>query len=242
MIEIERIAISPMKVLLSGLAAMVILLVTAIPSAASWGKGECYEAEGHHCYSMTEWLMTHSGENVKGAEDIPETSSMNVPEWESGSFVDNEMWLSFNSSGGWLEIGQEGGNGLSCCTLHPFIAHNEYVNSSGQLIGYEEYTWQEVNASPRNLYRIEDPGANGTWCEYIWNNQVDCKSKPGHWGTYADDLQAGIEAFAGTKPSNSGNQEVDFIAHNGEHRTWGSASRVGERLVTTPLSTRRRLP
>jgi hypothetical protein len=202
---------------------MLVCLTTAIPSAAWWGKTEC--SAGAHCYSETQWRMTHAGENVRGAEDIPETWSMAVPQWEYGTFVDNEMWLIFEPSEGWLEIGQESGSFQSCCTLHPFIAHGEYV-SNGEAVGYEAYTWNSVVAEPRNLYRIEDPASNGTWCEYIWNNQVDCKAKPGHWTTYANYLQAGIEAATETKPTNSGAQEVDFVTHNGEHRQWGSASPV----------------
>jgi hypothetical protein len=210
----------------SVLVATALACSTTATASASWAKGQCYEAEHHHCYAFTQWVMTYPGESVKGAEDIPETTSMDVPEWENGSFVTNEMWLSFwETGGGWLEVGQIGGQG-SCCTLHPFIAHAEYVNAKDEPIGYQEYTWTEVNAEPRNLYRIEDPAANGTWCEYIWNNEVDCKSKPGHWTTYSDELQAGLEAYANAKPTNSGRQEVDYIAHGGEHRAWGSKEAV----------------
>ncbi|HXP99595.1 MAG TPA: hypothetical protein VN845_05970 [Solirubrobacteraceae bacterium] len=215
-----------MILLLSGLAISVVTSATATPARASWGKGECYESESAHCYAYTEWEMTHAGESVKGAEDIPDTTLMDVPEYANGSFVDDEMWLGFSSSEGWLEIGQEAGSNKSCCTLHPFIAHAEYRNSSGHAIGYEEYTWNEVDAEPRNLYRIEDPSANGTWCEYIWNNLVDCHAKPGYWSTYANELEAGMEVYANSKPTNAGSQEVDYIAHGGEHRAWGGASEV----------------
>lgn len=205
---------------------ILVALVLASPAAASWGKGECYEGEAGHCYALTEWVMTHSGESVKGAVDIPDTTAMDVSEYASGAFVNDEMWLSFQSSGGWLEIGQTAGNGESCCTLHPFIAHAEYVNGKGQIIGYQEYIWKTVDAEPRNVYEIEDPSANGTWCEYIWGNEVDCHSKPGYWSTYSNTLEAGIEAYSNSHPSNAGSQEVAYVAHGGEHRAWGGSSKV----------------
>jgi hypothetical protein len=61
------------------------------------------------------------------------------------------------------------------------------------------------------------------WCEYIWNNQVDCKNKGAYWPAYSDQLQAGVEIADNTHPYNAGSQEVDYIAHNGAHRAWGSA-------------------
>jgi hypothetical protein len=219
--------IRTLRTLLCSLVVASVVAVSATPASAAWGGGECNHI-GPHCYAKTEWVMTHSGESVKGAEGIPETWSMSVPEWELGAWVDDEMWVAFQPSLGWLEIGQTAGgehSGWSCCALHPFIAHAAET-VKGLVYGYEEYTWVNVFAESRNLYRIEDPGLNGTWCEYIWNNQVDCKYGPGYWNTYATILQAGIEAATNTHPLNSGAQEVDYIAHGGEHRSWGGASPV----------------
>jgi hypothetical protein len=203
------------------LVTLLLLAVSPAVAYATWG-GECSYGEGHHCYAVTEWLMSGGSESVKGATFVPTTLGINVPEWSTGAFVDDEGWLSFWESGGWLEAGQEAGNWLSCCTLHPFIAHAIKVNSKGKAVGYEQYTWETVEASPTNVYRIEDPEANGTWCEYIWSSQVDCKTHKGYWTTYGTLLEAGIEAASEHKPSNVGNQEVNYIAHSGEARAWSS--------------------
>ena len=159
---------------------------------------------------------------------------MEVPEWYDGYFVDDEMWVSFQSSGGWLEIGQTAGYSeageTNCCTLHPFIAHAVYTGSKGEIHGYEEYTWIAVDAEPTNLYKVEDAADNGNWCEYIWNSVVDCHSKSGYWSTYSDELEAGIEAASNIKPYNGGSQEVDAVAREGSHRAWtgSETSAVGE--------------
>jgi hypothetical protein len=228
-----------MKKLLIG---TVMAFVLAIPASAgaSWGNGECMLTEHNpgHCYAYTYWQMEGGSESVKGAEFIPDTTAMNVPEWNLGAIVNNEGWLSFPSSGGgWLEIGQQAGGGNDCCTLHPFIAHAEY-KVGNIAYGYQQYTWTTVNASPRNLYRIEDPAANGTWCEYIWNNQVDCKNKGAYWPPYSTELQAGVEVADNSHPTNAGSQEVDYIAHNGAHRSWGSAGNPANGYISPgPQST-----
>lgn len=210
----------------SVLLGLLLALVLAAPAAARWGQERCSFAT--HCYALTAWHMSDPPESVKGAEDIPTTTSMNVPEYFNQATVSNEMWVSFaNNEGGWLEIGQLAGRAVgNCWTLHPFIAHA--LRESGY--GYQEYIWWAVTAEPRNIYKIEDPAANGNWCEYIWGNQVDCKSKPGYWAAYADELEAGIEATSDTRPYNGGSQEVDAVAHDGSHRAWTGSrtSAVGE--------------
>jgi hypothetical protein len=209
------------------LLGLLLALVLAAPAWASWGNGHCELGEGRHCYSITAWRMHDPPESVKGGLAFITTNDITVPEFANGSFVDDEMWVSFQSSGGWLEIGQTAGNGGvtpgqgDCCTLHPFIAHAEWCcNGKGEPVGYEEYLWWTVHAEPRNLYKIEDPAANGYWCEYIWENGVDCHSKPGHWPAYADDLEAGIEAASNSRPYNGGSQEVAAVARDGSHRSW----------------------
>ncbi len=208
--------------------AMLVVVLTLTPAAwASWGGGECHEGgPAGHCYSVTYWSMSQAaGESVKGLVDVPYTTTMNVPEYYNNAFVNDESWLSFtNAQSGWLEIGQTAGSSRgsgesSCCTLHPFIAHS--LTSTGA--GYEQYFWWGVNASPQNIYKIEDPANNGNWCEYIWENVVDCHTKPGYWPAYATELQAGMEVYTNGRPSNAGSQQVAAIARNGEHRAWGGS-------------------
>jgi hypothetical protein len=221
------------------LAVVVAALAFSAPAQASWGDGECYwGVTTGHCYAITSWEMEGGQESVKGATFVPTTTLMNVQEWASGGRVNDEGWLRFKNSGGWLEAGQSAGylpNEQSCCTLHAFIAHaiRTEINKAGKevVVGYEEYAWPGV-AEPRNVYRIEDPAANGTWCEYIWNNEVDCKNKGSYWPAYSDFLQAGIEAIQNTRPENSGSQEVNFITHSGEARAWGGANTQAEGFIS----------
>lgn len=215
------------------LAVAISMLVSVSPASASWGNGHCTINDEHHCYALTRWAMEDPPESVKGAEDIVTTNSVNVPEFSNGSFVDDEMWVAFKSSGGWLEIGQTAGDGENCCTLWPFVA----LALKGNSEGYEEYVWDHhfgtpVEASPTNLYKVEDPSANGTWCWYIWNNQVGCHAKPGYWNNYSDLLEAGIEAASNSRPYNEGSQEVDAIFHEGSHHEWKGSRTEAEGYVT----------
>ncbi|MFI4977206.1 MAG: hypothetical protein ACHQC8_00790 [Solirubrobacterales bacterium] len=177
-----------------------------------------------------------SGTSAKGAaaySGLPGgivVESANVPEYYAEGFVDDEMWLSF-PAGGWLEIGLTAGynatTGGNCCTLHPFIAHAVYVNGNG-IQGYEEYTWAYTEAYPIFQAKIEDPGANGNWCEYIFNAPsawvpVDCHTKP-YWPVYASKLEAGEEAVSNnTRVYNGARQEVAEVTHSGGWVPWYGA-------------------
>src|ERR1700722_1206852 len=125
---------------------MLLLLAIAGPADARWGQERC--SLPTHCYALTGWHMLDARESVKGAEDIPDTTSINVPEYFNQATVSDEMWVSLaRNEGGWLEIGQLAGRASgNCCTLHPFIAHA--LRESGY--GYEEYIFASVNAEPRN--------------------------------------------------------------------------------------------
>jgi hypothetical protein len=206
------------------LGVLATLTLGFAPAAdASWGKEKC--SSETHCYAIAEWAMTGGTESVRGAEDVPTTNVFNAQEWESGGFVDDELWVSFpNKSGGWLESGQTAGwtalGRTDCCTSHPFIALS--LNSSGY--GYEEYVWITVNAEPTNVYSIQDPSANGVWCFYINGTNQGCKSKPSYWAEYSSNVKAGIEASSHYQtPENSGSQQVNATARNGAVKEWKGA-------------------
>ena len=99
----------PVLVLIT-LTALASLLLP-VTASASWGNGECYLNEEHHCYAITEWAMMGGNESVMGATFVPDTTSIAVPEFAAGAFVTNEGWVNF-SSGGWMEAGQIAGYGL----------------------------------------------------------------------------------------------------------------------------------
>jgi hypothetical protein len=211
------------RVLLLGLLAVT----SSAPATAEarWGNEKC--SLETHCYAVTS-----VNTSAKGGVAYIQEESANVPEYYAGAFVDDEMWLSF-PKGGWLEIGLTAGynvtTGGNCCTLHPFIAHAVYVNGNG-IQGYEEYTWVYVEAYSLIQTKIEDPAANGNWCEYIFNapsywNPVDCHTKPGYWTTYSSHLEAGLEAASNnSRAYNGARQEVAQVTHNGTWLAWNGAN------------------
>jgi hypothetical protein len=207
------------QALLLGLLGLSAVAPTA--AQARWGNEKC--SLETHCYAITS-----VNTSAKGGVAFIQEESANVPEYAAGAFVDDEMWLSF-PRGGWLEIGLTAGynavNGGNCCTLHPFIAH-----SLAGLYGYEEYTWANVEAYSLIQTKIEDPAANGNWCEYIFNapsywNPVDCHTKPGYWTTYSSRLEAGLEAASNnSRPYNGARQEVAQITPGGGSLAWNGAN------------------
>jgi hypothetical protein len=212
------------------LSTTVLVLTAALGGSsaqARWGNEKC--SLQTHCYAVTSVNV-----NAKGGVAYIQEESANVPEWAAEAFVDDEMWVSF-PAGGWLEIGLTAGwnpgpSHGDCCTLHPFIAHAEYVNSAGKEVGYEEYVWYLVNANSLIHTKIEDPYLDGKWCEYIWNGPttwetVDCHSKPGWWTIRASHEEAGLEASSNnSKPYNGARQEVAQVVDGGGWLPWTGAA------------------
>jgi hypothetical protein len=89
---------------------------------ATWGNN-CKIANSHHCYDLAEWAMT-GHEEVRGAYEFQDTTAMDVPDSESGAFVDNEQWVSMyeTKGGSWMENGQQGGEYKGCCQIWWFFA------------------------------------------------------------------------------------------------------------------------
>lgn len=187
---------------------------------ASWGGGACTLEQ--HCYSVTRWVMNDPPESVKGGVAFITTNQMDVPEWANGSFVDNEIWVIFQSSGGWIETGQTSGNGDDCCTLHAFVAHALNYD----LKGYEEYIYTGFADSPTSKFYIEDRGANGDWCTYWAEDNVLVYCLDGEYPAYADELEAGIEAASNSRPVNEGSQEVAGVFRNGTWHPWQGSQTV----------------
>jgi hypothetical protein len=172
--------------------------------------------------------MKDPPESVKGGVARMSTGYIDVPEWENYSFVDDEMWVAFKSTGGWLESGQTAGNDMDCCTLHAFWAHS--YNSSEA--GYGEWIAPTPNPPTNNLSTIEDPALNGDWCTYWGESRVLMNCSVG-FPTYADELEAGAEAADNTRPSNEGWDEVAAIFHDGTWHPW-VGSQTEARFFTSP--------
>src|ERR1700689_2162402 len=160
-----------------GLASATVLAPVA---SATWGK-KCSAGETHHCYALSIWEMTGSGngggEEVMGESSEFYTVSMLVPYWEDHDFVTNEQWMS-NPAGGWAEDGQlagynyytEEGHEVNDDSLHPFYAFDLHgvftVWVDPETV--EGYEWRS--------YTEEDPERNGTWCARFESTIVECKA------------------------------------------------------------------
>jgi hypothetical protein len=186
------------------------------PASASWGSPPCTLANNGHCYAITNWKMEDPPESVKGGIAFITTDVATVPEFASGAFVDDEIWVGFQNSGGWYEAGQEAGNGINCCSLHAFWAYS--LNS--ELKGYTEMTYREFEDSQLSKFYIEDRGANSDWCLYWAEDNVLVHCVNGVFPAYADSLEAGIEAGSNTRPYNEGNQEVAAVFREGTWHSW----------------------
>jgi hypothetical protein len=196
------------------------------PAQASWGSPSCSQGEHHHCYAVTKWTMDDPPESVKGGVAFITTSLIDVPEWATNAFVDDELWVSFQSSGGWFEAGQEAGSDINCCSLHAFWAYS--LNAEGK--GYVEKTYREFEDSPTSKFYIEDRGGNSDWCLYWAEDNVLVECKSGTFPPYADVLTAGIEAGSESRPYNEGSQEVAAVFREGTWHSWqgSKTAAVGE--------------
>lgn len=196
---------------------MAVATALTAPSTvlASWGEGtggHCGPGEGHHCYVLEEWNMS-GVEKIEGASAYIETKQAYVPDWEAGGFLDNEMWLGFNGTEAYTEVGQTaGGNGFklepenerferNCCSLHAFWS---YTYSPSNWYDYAA-PWVEA-ANTWNLYQISGQNHNGTWCDYFTETQAWCKTGFATWATWIED---GAEYATSTEPENRARSAVN---------------------------------
>lgn len=197
--------------------------------AAIWGNN-CRTANGYHCYAIAEWEMS-GGEQVWGTQSEDYTENMNVPGWESGAVVDDEEWVTFKGNGYWLESGQQGGYGVSCCTLHWFFAWN--TSAGFFVVYYPPYTW-EVGFDSWNLYAIMSIGG-GEWCIEVGSDNY-CK---GGFPETATRLQDGMEVATESKPTNDATTVANAY-WGGSYHAW--YNKTVEYSTTPGLCVRRYLP
>jgi hypothetical protein len=182
-------------------------LFIGLPSTAGATNWKCYRSaeENHHCYALSQWDMVGCPkECVDGGVADIETSEMDVPGWESGDFVTNEMWESSSESAGWVESGQIAGNSYSCCSMHPFFAAE--ANNGKAFYMYEQPG--TIGSNRYNDYVIQDLEHNGIWRIY-WGYEntgwVEVHAYSGY-PAKTDELEAGMEAGANTEPTVTGSQ------------------------------------
>jgi hypothetical protein len=190
--------------------ALIIALTQAGSAAAVW-DGHCkFLPSEDHCYGLAEWNMK-SPEHVRGGVLFMTTTYQDVYDWNTGAFIDNEMWVSWKGTGNWLESGQTVGNGKDCCTIDAFWAYEHNGN-------YAEFV---AGAVPQktNHYIIEDPAENGNWCIY-WGNYVLQRCFSGWFPASANQLESGLEAATDVKPSNEAVWEVAYVDSYGNWHPW----------------------
>ncbi len=205
-----------------GLATAGALVAHAQTASAKWGPtNNCYldQTEGHHCYAESEWYMEgYPTEYVDGSVAYMDTTSMNVPGWEGGAFVSNEIWVAFRGLPGYMEAGQVGGNGEDCCTLHRFY--------SGTTDGKNFYEYDQpgaINLNEFNNYYISDPGHNAVWGIYWGPEATLVHTYSGLFPAWSSVLIGGAEAAANTQPTNRGFDEVASVwPPNDTWHAWAS--------------------
>jgi hypothetical protein len=179
--------------------AVVLSCLGAAAIAAPAALATCSVEEGSHCYSISDWEMTGSGEEVEGAYSEIEAYYGNVPNY-STEFIDNEMWVGFPSlEEAWVEAGVTFGYGTGSATVPDYF----YARSYGPK-KYAEYIYPE--GPPLNNWSgvyLDEPTEKHTWCvTWSWDHTPDkC------WGSFpksSKELNNGLE-FAATVASGADN-------------------------------------
>jgi hypothetical protein len=220
-------------VLVLCMAAALFFLMQA-NARATWG-GHCSAGENHHCYAISEWEMIGT-ESVEGAYDYVWTYEMYTP--PPGVFVDNEMWLAWTNTNGWVESGQTAETEGGCdCVLHPFLAQN--TNSGA----YDQYVSPgEVSGETNNGYKILSDH-DGNWSIY-WElpNGTGWKyvaAVTGGYSQYATLLQAGTEVATESEPITYESNVVRAQYREGTWHEWvGAYTKATEFTTTSSLCIR----
>jgi hypothetical protein len=193
-----------------------VLALLLLPQAAQaknfWGV-TCFRQpgnEGHHCYAIANWAMAgYPREYTDGTALYMDSLSTDVPGWESGDFITNEVWNIFGAND-YLETGQIAGMGKSCCTLHRFWSYTLHG---------AQYTQIDVPAAAGNTYNtyeIYDPCHCGNW-QYWWNGSppygngtkvLELNESQTSYPAWTKTLEDGLEAGANYQPYSWGRTEV----------------------------------
>ena len=153
--------------------------------------------------------MIPTGGAVEGAIDEVNPTAMNVPGWASGDFVDQEGWTSFPHTGYWVESGATAGEYMNCCSIHPFWARQ---NGEGYLQAVAYWTVPGEHA-----YQEWAIGG-GKW-NFYWDGKL-IEGNLGGFSTYSEEVQAGMEIAANTKPSSAGELDTAVWWGEGTEHNW----------------------
>ncbi len=135
-----------------------------------------------------------------------------MPGWASGDFVDLEQWTIFVSPQlvvWWVESGQTAGNGIDCCTMHPFWA-TEKADGYHEAIAPWAYSGEPA---------FEAWSWNGGLWEVYWNGSAEQAFSP--LPRYSNLVEAGLEVAANTKPSVAGFVDTAVWWPDNSYHNWG---------------------
>lgn len=192
--------------------AMMVSVGATSEAHATWGPyNECGISENHHCYALTEHRVS-----ALASIDFVDSMVMYIPEWERGAFSTQEQWINFESQGysGWIETGTIGGNGYSCCGLHPFYAEQQ------RGVFKEAESEGTVPDHTYNHYVLFDSEHNGRW--HIYWGCCEVGYYGGGWPVDFSEQEAGVEVAAETEPGSWMHDEVAW-SQGGEWYPWTGA-------------------
>jgi hypothetical protein len=191
--------------------------------AATWGNNCKYSPSYDHCYVISRYVMKGAEEAFGGVTE-QRTAFINVPGWESGYFVDNEMWSWSKAKGAetWTEVGQQAGEGKGCCNVWWFYAFQNPVEKYKQFVG-APWVW-EVPLNVGNHYSMQWAGGD-IWCWY-YGSSNELKACANYFYKQATVEEAGGEVATESKPSfasaaNNGTEWNNYTWH-----TWNFSEYV----------------
>src|SRR5580692_4502217 len=216
-----------------------VALFVPTTAQANWGvDNECGKKStpNEHCYAVSERNVAPYGgvlASILFADiDYNTFPSAEVP-LTSGTFLDNEEWVTFDTSNEWIETGESvgetrfGESEEDALLIHPFYAQSK--KRSNKKIEYEEYTSPDTmpaggaaftKGNPTeeayNHFVIYDREVNGRFDIYWGPNEVGYYSGWPHFLLYQE---AGTEVAETSRPYEYGRDEV-ADSDGGEWTPW----------------------
>ncbi len=188
---------------------------------ATWGNNCKPSPSYDHCYVISKFDMSGAEEGFGGVTE-QRTASIDVPGWENGYFVDNEMWAWNHAKGPktWTEIGQQAGEGKGCCNVWWFYAFQNPVEG---YLAFVDAPWVwEVPLNVGNHYSMQWAGGD-IWCWY-YGSSNELKACANYFYKPATQLEAGGEVATSSKPSFAAAANNGIEWNNYTWHVWNFAS------------------
>lgn len=200
------------RILLSLLAAAIVLIVDAVPAAATWEE-HC-KIYGPHCYSVYKWYGTEM--EPKNLYDGA-AASFNVHEaWTEGVSMQDEMWVGCGyGSKEWVETGVIMGQ-QDESTLYRFVA----AKVKGQYYEFDDWQVPQPKNVNLNFWIQRNFGVAGAF-QVFWTatpggyQWMPAKEYAGLRCTYPQDVEVGLEASTYSAPLNYATSTLGLYRNGG---------------------------